>query len=37
MSLIDHIHRCQSADMRKFLPWLIGGEAVGWVRTMHAR
>ena len=32
MSLIDHIHRCQSADMRKFLPWLIGGEAVGWVR-----
>ena len=33
MSLIDHIHRCQSADMRKFLPWLIGGGAAGWIRT----
>jgi 8-oxo-dGTP pyrophosphatase MutT (NUDIX family) len=32
MSLIDHIHRCQSADMRKFLPWLIGDETAGWVR-----
>ncbi len=32
MSLIDHIHRCQNADMRRFLPWLIGGEAAGWVR-----
>ncbi|HSE73263.1 MAG TPA: DUF4743 domain-containing protein [Dongiaceae bacterium] len=36
MSLLDHIHRCQSAnlgaDMGKFLPWLIGGETVGWVR-----
>ncbi|WP_119304493.1 DUF4743 domain-containing protein [Dongia deserti] len=32
MSLIDHIHRCQSADMRKFLPWLIVGETAGWVR-----
>jgi 8-oxo-dGTP pyrophosphatase MutT (NUDIX family) len=32
MSLIDHIHRCQSADMRKFLPWLIAGHPVGWVR-----
>ena len=32
MSLIDHIHRCQSADMRKVLPWLIAGETAGWVR-----
>lgn len=32
MSLLDHIHRCQSADMRRFLPWLIAGEAAGWVR-----
>jgi len=32
MSLIDHIHRCQGADMRKFLPWLIAGQHVGWVR-----
>ncbi|HEX6121335.1 MAG TPA: DUF4743 domain-containing protein [Dongiaceae bacterium] len=32
MSLTDHIHRCQGADMGKFLPWLIGGETVGWVR-----
>jgi 8-oxo-dGTP pyrophosphatase MutT (NUDIX family) len=32
MSLLDHIHRCQSADMRRFLPWLIGGGAAGWVR-----
>jgi len=32
MSLIDHIHRCQSADMSRYLPWLIGGEPVGWVR-----
>lgn len=32
MSLVDHIHRCHSADMRKFLPWLIGGATAGWVR-----
>jgi len=32
MSLIDHIHRCQNADMAKFLPWLIAGEQAGWVR-----
>jgi 8-oxo-dGTP pyrophosphatase MutT (NUDIX family) len=32
MSLIDHIHRCQNADMGKFLPWLIAGERSGWVR-----
>ncbi len=32
MSLIDHIHRCQGADMGRFLPWLVGGETVGWVR-----
>jgi 8-oxo-dGTP pyrophosphatase MutT (NUDIX family) len=32
MSLIDHIHRCQSADMSKVLPWLIAGEQAGWVR-----
>lgn len=32
MSLIDHIHRCQSADMRRYLPWQIAGETVGWVR-----
>jgi 8-oxo-dGTP pyrophosphatase MutT (NUDIX family) len=32
MSLIDHIHRCQSADMGRYLPWLIGGEPVGWMR-----
>lgn len=32
MSLIDHVHRCQSADMSRFLPWLIAGDPVGWVR-----
>ncbi|MEZ5830108.1 MAG: DUF4743 domain-containing protein [Dongiaceae bacterium] len=32
MSLIDHIHRCRSADMAKFVPWSIAGQAVGWVR-----
>lgn len=37
MSLIDHIHRCQSADMAKFLPWYIkdghiGDVRAGWVR-----
>ena len=32
MSLIDHIHRCQNADMAKFLPWRIGGLRAGWVR-----
>lgn len=32
MSLIDHIHRCQSADMGKFLPWQIGAHRAGWVR-----
>lgn len=32
MSLIDHIHRCQSADMGKFLPWRIGDLRAGWVR-----
>ncbi|HNB28541.1 MAG TPA: DUF4743 domain-containing protein [Alphaproteobacteria bacterium] len=32
MSLIDHIHRCQSADMGKFLPWRIGDARAGWVR-----
>jgi 8-oxo-dGTP pyrophosphatase MutT (NUDIX family) len=38
MSLIDHIHRCQNADMGKFLPWLIAGEVSGWVRRdMAAR
>jgi 8-oxo-dGTP pyrophosphatase MutT (NUDIX family) len=37
MSLIDHIHRCQNADMAKFLPWYIndgriGDVQAGWVR-----
>ena len=32
MSLIDHIHRCQNADMAKFLPWKIAGARAGWVR-----
>ena len=32
MSLIDHIHRCQSADMGKFLPWRVGAARAGWVR-----
>lgn len=32
MSLIDHIHRCQSADMGKFLPWQIGDVRAGWIR-----
>ena len=32
MSLIDHIHRCQSADIGKFVPWLIAGQQAGWVR-----
>lgn len=32
MSLIDHIHRCQSADMGKFLPWRVGAAQAGWVR-----
>lgn len=32
MSLLDHIHRCQSSDMAKFLPWRIEQERVGWVR-----
>ena len=32
MSLVDHIHRCQSADMGKYLPWLIDRDCVGWVR-----
>jgi 8-oxo-dGTP pyrophosphatase MutT (NUDIX family) len=33
MSLMDHIHRCQSADMGKFKPWQIGAQRVGWVRN----
>lgn len=32
MSLIDHIHRCQNADMGKFLPWQIDAQRVGWIR-----
>jgi 8-oxo-dGTP pyrophosphatase MutT (NUDIX family) len=32
MSLIDHIHRCQSADMGRFLPWRIDTQRAGWVR-----
>lgn len=32
MSLIDHIHRCQSFDPAKFLPWRIGDDVVGGVR-----
>ncbi len=32
MSLIDHVHRCQNADMGKFLPWRIDGHRAGWVR-----
>lgn len=32
MSLIDHIHRCQNADMARFLPWRIGEHRAGWVR-----
>jgi 8-oxo-dGTP pyrophosphatase MutT (NUDIX family) len=32
MSLIDHIHRCQSADMAKYLAWRIGEIRAGWVR-----
>ena len=32
MSLIDHIHRCQNADMGKFLPWQVGEHRAGWVR-----
>lgn len=32
MSLIDHIHRCQSADMGRFMPWRIGESHAGWVR-----
>ena len=32
MSLLDHIHRCQGADMSKFVPWLIAGEIAGWIR-----
>ena len=32
MSLFDHIHRCQSADMHKFVPWVIAGQKAGWIR-----
>jgi 8-oxo-dGTP pyrophosphatase MutT (NUDIX family) len=32
MSLLDHIHRCQSADMRKFVPWTIARQRAGWIR-----
>ena len=37
MSLIDHIHRFQNADLAKFLPWhirdgRIGDVRVGWMR-----
>ena len=37
MSLIDHIHRCQNADMGKFLPWQVGEHRAGWVRRDLAR
>lgn len=37
MAFIDHIAACNRHDLSKFLPFLIAGERVGWVRHDVAR
>ncbi|HLO75525.1 MAG TPA: DUF4743 domain-containing protein [Magnetospirillum sp.] len=32
MPYIDHIAACNTYDIRKFRPFVVGGQAVGWVR-----
>ncbi|MCP5142927.1 MAG: DUF4743 domain-containing protein [Chromatiales bacterium] len=32
MSYLDHVHRLNTHDLSRFVPWTIGGARVGWLR-----
>jgi len=37
MSFLDHIARCNNADMRQFEPWYVGAERVGFIHREFAQ
>ena len=36
MSFLDHIARCNNADLRQFEPWFIGTERAGFIHRDFA-
>ena len=36
MSFLDHIKRCNNADLAQFEPWFIGEQRAGWLHRQFA-